>query len=140
MELEDLLINENNKSIIDTIVLSYALQLSANNENAFIELQKIVQIIKENPNLKVQKSKNYSYFNSQNGLSINISNINNINHELGHLFHYYLANEETPQELEDILEKIRNDESIKNKINLISKTLINKMKKLDDEISIEYEE
>ena len=140
MELEDLLINENNKSIIDTIVLSYALQLSANNENAFIELQKIVQIIKENPNLKVQKSKNYSYFNSQNGLSINISNINNINHELGHLFHYYLANEETPQELEDILEKIRNDESIKNKINLISKTLINKMKKLDDEISIEYDE
>ena len=140
MELEDLLINENNKSIIDTIVLSYALQLSANNENAFIELQKIVQIIKENPNLKVQKSKNYSYFNSQNGLSINISNINNINHELGHLFHYYLANEETPQELEDILEQIRNDESIKNKINLISKTLINKMKKLDDEISIEYDE
>lgn len=140
MELEDLLINENNKSIIDTIVLSYALQLSYNNENAFIELQKIVQIIKENPNLKVQKSKNYSYFNSQNGLSINISNINNINHELGHLFHYYLANEETPQELEDILEKIRNDESIKNKINLISKTLINKMKKLDDEISIEYDE
>ena len=35
MELEYLLINENNKSIIDTIVLSYALQLSYNNENAF---------------------------------------------------------------------------------------------------------
>ena len=140
MELEELLIDENNKSIIDTIVLSYALQLSAGNENALIELRKIVQIIKENRNIKVQKSKNYSCFNSQTGLSINISNINNINHELGHLFHYYLANEETPQELENILNKIKKDESIKNKINLLSKTLRNKMKNLEDEISIEYDE
>lgn len=140
MELEDLLIDEQNKEIIDAIVLSYALQLSANNKNALTELKKLVQISKNNPNFKVQKSKGFSYFNSKNGLSINISNINNINHELGHLFHYYLTNEETPNELNEILNKIRNDANIKNKINLLSKTLRNKMISLEDKVSIEYDE
>lgn len=140
MELEDLLIDSNNKDIVDTIVLSYALQLYNDNTYALSELKKLVEISKNNPNFKVNKSSNYSYFNPKTGLSIDISNINNINHELGHLFHYYLANEETPQQLEEILNKIRQNESIKNKMNLLSITLRNKMIKLEEKVSDEYDE
>lgn len=140
MELEYLLSNEDNKEIIDTIVLSYALQLSDLNEKAFIELKKFIEIIKSNPDFKVRKSNGYSYFNKNEGLNINISNINTINHELGHMFHYYLTEEETPENIEDVMLRIRQDENIKNKINLLSKTLIEQMNKLEHDIGIEYDE
>ena len=74
MELEYLLSNEDNKEIVDTIVLSYALQLSDYNENAFTELKKFIEIIKENPNFKVKQSNGYSYFNNNEGLNNNEHN------------------------------------------------------------------
>ena len=140
MELEYLLSNEDNKEIVDTIVLSYALQLSDYNENAFTELKKFIEIIKENPNFKVKQSNGYSYFNKNEGLNINLSNINTINHELGHMFHYYLTDEETPEDIENIMLRIRQDENIKNKINLLSKTLIEQMNKLEHNVSVEYDQ
>lgn len=140
MELENLIVNEENRDIVDTIIMSYAVELQNGNENALTELKTLVNIISSNPSFKVQKSQGASYFSQLDGLHIDILSVNNINHELGHLFHYYLTNYETPQELDGIITRIKENKDIKDKIQSLTLLLVHKMDQIDSDVSEEYEE
>lgn len=138
IRLEELLISNDNKELVDTLVLSYAKELNKGNEYAYIELKKLIKIIEEHPECKVNKS-NYSYFNENDGLHLSLVEINNINHELGHLFHYYLVNDEIPNTFKKLLISIRNRSDLIDKVNSFSKSITEYESNLMKSIEIEYD-
>lgn len=136
--LEELLTENDNHELINAIILSYTKEINKGNKQAIEELKKLINIKKQHPDLKVFKS-SYSYFNDNDGLHLSTTDINNINHELGHLFHYYLTNDEIPYEFEQILTNIQNNPDILNKISRFSNSLNEYEDKLFKIIEEEYD-
>ena len=141
LELQDLMNdNQSNKDMVEAMLLSYAKEISKGNENAIIELEKLIEIKRNNPNFKIFRSDNGSYFNENDGIGLMSCDINTLNHELGHLFHYYLAQDSIPNELENELQILVNNEKLKNNTQILSVRLNNYEDKLLKEIEIEYDE
>lgn len=138
IRLEELLFNGSNKELVDILILSYAKELSKNNEYALIELKKLVSIIEEHKECSITKS-NYSYFNEKDGLHLDINSISTLNHELGHLFHHYLKDEVVPDGFEEIINLIRNRRDLIDKVNSFSRSVSRYADKLMYSIELEYD-
>lgn len=138
IRLEELLFNGSNRELVDILVLSYANELNKNNEYAFIELKKLVNIIENHRECSISKS-NYSYFNEKDGVHLNVVNINTLNHELGHLFHYYLKDDVVPDEFEEVINLIRKRKDLNDKVNSFSITVSKYIEQLMYSIEFEYD-
>lgn len=140
IELEELFIDSDSPELVEAIILSFAKEIKKNNIYALEELKKLIQIKKMNPDLEITKSTTGSFFSRNAGLNLATAEINTINHELGHLFHYYLDNEDTPLGFEDIIRKLQQDENLLEKTTTFSKLLRTYEDELEPTIDKEYDE
>lgn len=137
IRLEELLFDGSNRELVDILVLSYAKGLSKGDKYIFIELKKLIRILESHRECLISKS-NYSYFNENDGLHLDILDINTLNHELGHLFHYYLVNDEVPDGFEEVINSIRNRKDLINKVKRLSKCISEYENNLSFRIEFEY--
>ena len=140
IELEELFIDSDSPELVEAIVLSFAKEIKKNNIYALEELKKLIQIKKLNPDLEISKSTTGSYFSRNSGLNLATAEINTINHELGHLFHYYLDNEDTPQGFEEIIRQLQQDQNLLEKTTTFSRLLRSYEDELEPTIDKEYDE
>lgn len=140
IELEELFIDTQYPELVEAVVLSFAKEIQKNNMYALEELKKLIQIKKENPELEISKSTTGSYFLRNSGLNLSTAEINVINHELGHLFHYYLDNEDTPQGFEEIIRELQENYNLLERTSVFSKLLKSYEDGLEPKIDEEYDQ
>lgn len=111
IELRDMLYKDgiSDKVLVDAVITSYRLLLSQNNSAGLQELKQLIEIKKANPQLLCYKrEKKGAYFSSKDK-SVHLDNevISTINHETSHALHHFLANEETPNNYNEVIERAR---------------------------------
>lgn len=128
-ELESVLSKNSDKELVEAITLFYSKELAKGNDSVLIEINKLIEIKKRHPEFVITKD-NSAYFNHNSGLHLPNCEVNILSHELGHVFHYYLADDKTPFGFSELIENLRSDYRILNKVELYSKH----MKQLEDSI------
>lgn len=119
---------KSSKDVINTAIKSFKRTYIKDKELAIRDLTILIEMKKQYPNFTLQYNpskggcfvgpKNLFGFENPNS-QINVNNKHNLetfNHELGHLVHFYCDEENTPQEIEELLRKtylLDNEESKK---------------------------
>ena len=128
---------KSNHEYVDAFITSYRYLTSKNNDNAIKELIQIIEIKKNNPDTFIlKKVKNGAYFSQSTG-SISLDNaiISTINHETTHALHYYLANDEVPENFQEAIKKARKNPNIIEMVSIYSKMFQSKKKEIKSTVS-----
>lgn len=137
-ELEELLNRNSDKNLVQAITLLYSKELAKGNDSVLIEINKLIEIIKSHPEFIITKSDS-AYFNRDNGLHLANSEVNILSHELGHVFHYYLADDKTPFGFAETIDNLRNDDRLLKKVEIFSKNMHNLEDSINDKIKADYD-
>ncbi len=100
---------ESDKELIDALIISYRHTTSTN--PVFIEeLKRLIEIKKNTPNFYYTRLEGSGYFSPKKvKVVVEDSTISTLDHETGHALHYFLADDEVPENYESILLSINSD-------------------------------
>lgn len=133
-ELKDLFYRDgkSDKQLIDTLIISYTYLTDINNPNNemfILELKQLIEIKKNNyEKFTYTKISDGAFFASYDGgICMDDTIISTINHETGHALHHYLSNDYMPEDFDEVIEHIRNDSNIINRVKAYSESY-NKIK------------
>lgn len=138
-ELSELFYNDgvSDKNMIDALVISYRYLTSRNDDNAVLELRQLIEIKKHFPDkFTYTRIPDGAYFNeSKGGVFLSNSVISTINHETSHALHYYLANNYTPSNYSEVIERVRNNSNTISLVDEYTKRFIEIRNKITDSVS-----
>lgn len=116
-EFKSLMLYDGNsdRKLVDGVLANYRRLISNNNEFGKEEIKKLIEIKKNNPDFKISKSTEGSYFQPYtSSVCLEKPVFNTINHELGHAFYNLLTSKTVPEEYTRIAYNLRNNsETIK---------------------------
>lgn len=138
-ELSELFYNDgvSDKNMIDALIISYRYLTSRNDDNAVLELRQLIEIKKfYYDEFTYTRISDGAYFNEDSGgVFLSNSIISTINHETSHALHYYLANNYTPSNYFEVIERVRNNPNTISLVNEYSKRFIEIKSKIADSVS-----
>ncbi len=137
-ELDEVLSQNSDKDLVEAIILLYSKELAKGNTDVLIEINKLIEIKKKHPEFVISKS-DFAFFNHNNGLHLASSEVNILSHELGHVFHYYLADDRTPFGFDLLVEQLRNDRKLLNRVDIFSKNMRNLEDSIFSKVKKDYE-
>lgn len=111
-EFKSLMLSDGNSDpkLIEEVVANYRRLLSNNNEIGKVELKRLIEIKKNNPDFKISKSTEGSYFRPYtSSVCIEKPVFNTINHELGHALYNLTTSKTVPREYIAMTYRLRND-------------------------------
>ena len=115
-ELERLFISDgkSDKDLINLLITGYRNALFINYDITIREIEKLIKIKKNNfDKFYYVKDKNSSYFSPSKGcIFINDSYISTIIHETGHALHYYLTELKVPDNYDEIVKRVRENNEL----------------------------
>ena len=115
-ELERLFISDgkSDKDLINLLITSYRDALFINYDITIREIEKLIEIKKNNfDKFYYVKDKNSSYFSSSKGcIFINDSYISVVIHETGHALHHYLTGSEVPDNYDEIVKRAEENKEL----------------------------
>ena len=115
-ELERLFISDgkSDKDLINLLITGYRNALFINYDITIREIEKLIEIKKNNfDKFYYVKDKNSSYFSPSKGcIFINDSYISTIIHETGHALHYYLTELKVPDNYDEIVKRVRENNEL----------------------------
>lgn len=115
-ELERLFISDgkSDKDLINLLITGYRNALFINYDITIREIEKLIKIKKNNfDKFYYVKDKDSSYFSSSNGcILMNDGCISTIIHETGHALHYYLAEFKVPDNYDEIVKRVRENNEL----------------------------
>ncbi len=110
---------KSDKSLIDALVISYRYTTSIN--PIFIEeLKLLIEEKRKNPNFCYRKEEDSGYFNGREVI-VPDSTISTLEHETGHALHCFLTGYEEPDDYEEVISSICNDQELMRKVGQYSK-------------------
>ena len=137
-ELEEVLIPGSDRELVEAITLLYSKELAKGNDSVLVEINKLIEIKKSHPEFVITKS-DFPFFNHNNGLHLSSSEINIISHELGHVFHYYLTNDKTPFEFDELINRLYNDPKLLKRVEIFSNNMLGLEETINARIDKDYE-
>ena len=115
-ELERLFISDgkSNKDLINLLITGYRNALFINYDITIREIEKLIKIKKNNfDKFYYVKDKDSSYFSPNNGcILMNGGCISTIIHETGHALHYYLTELKVPDNYDEIVKRVRENNEL----------------------------
>ena len=115
-ELERLFISDgkSDKDLINLLITSYRDALFINYDITIREIEKLIEIKKNNfDKFYYVKDKNSSYFSPSKGcIFINDSYISVVIHETGHALHHYLTGSEVPDNYDEIVKRAEENKEL----------------------------
>ena len=115
-ELERLFISDgkSDKDLINLLITGYRNALFINYDITIREIEKLIKIKKNNfDKFYYVKDKDSSYFSPNNGcILMNGGCISTIIHETGHAFHYYLTELKVPDNYDEIVKRVRENNEL----------------------------
>lgn len=115
-ELEGLFISDgkSDKDLINLLITSYRDALFINYDITIREIEKLIEIKKNNfDKFYYVKDKNSSYFSPSKGcIFINDSYISVVIHETGHALHHYLTGSEVPDNYDEIVKRAEENKEL----------------------------
>lgn len=138
-KLEEVLSENSDKELVEAITLLYSKELAKGNNDVLIEINKLIEIKKSHPEFIITKSDS-SYFNHKTGLHLASGEVNILSHELGHVFHYYLADDRTPFGFDTLIEQLKNDSKLLSKVDIFSRNMITLEDSIYKKLDKEYNE
>lgn len=115
-ELERLFISDgkSDKDLINLLITGYRNALFINYDITIREIEKLIKIKKNNfDKFYYVKDKDSSYFSPNNGcILMNNGCISTIIHETGHALHYYLTELKVPDNYDEIVKRVRENNEL----------------------------
>lgn len=115
-ELERLFISDgkSDKDLINLLITGYRNALFINYDITIREIEKLIKIKKNNfDKFYYVKDKDSSYFSPNNGcILMNDGCISTIIHETGHALHYYLTELKVPDNYDEIVKRVRENNEL----------------------------
>lgn len=115
-ELERLFISDgkSDKDLINLLITGYRNALFINYDITIREIEKLIKIKKNNfDKFYYVKDKDSSYFSPNNGcIFMNDGCISTIIHETGHALHYYLTELKVPDNYDEIVKRVRENNEL----------------------------
>lgn len=115
-ELEGLFISDgkSDKDLINLLITSYRDALFINYDITIREIEKLIEIKKNNfDKFYYVKDNDNSYFSSNDGcIHMNGGCISTIIHETGHALHYYLTELKVPDNYDEIVKRVRENNEL----------------------------
>lgn len=115
-ELERLFISDgkSDKDLINLLITGYRNALFINYDITISEIEKLIKIKKNNfDKFYYVKDKDSSYFSPNNGcILMNGGCISTIIHETGHALHYYLTELKVPDNYDEIVKRVRENNEL----------------------------
>lgn len=144
-ELERLFISDgkSDKDLINLLITGYRNALFINYDITIREIEKLIKIKKNNfDKFYYVKDKDSSYFSPNNGcILMNGGCISTIIHETGHALHYYLTELKVPDNYDEIVKRVRENNELLTKTskyfehcNKIMKNIKNYFLNFDNEV------
>lgn len=123
-KLQNLFLNDgkSDKDLVMSLICGYRQALITNYDIFIKELELLVKIKEKHLDMYYIKINNGGYFKRITGsIYSDEFNVDTILHETGHAFHSYICRSKYPDNLEEILDRVRNDKNIIYKVEKLSK-------------------
>ena len=118
-ELRDLFYRDglSDKKIVDILINSYQSLTLQKNDLMEKEIRQLIAIKKVSSSMFVYTNTDQrSYFKIMEGMKIQFNVPSTINHETSHALHFYLSNNYVPSNLDEVIERIRNNPNTISKV------------------------
>lgn len=123
-KLQDLFLNDgkSDKDLVMSLVCGYRQALITNYDLFIKELELLIKIKENYPKMYYIKSTEGTWLRRITGsIHSEYLIVYDVLHETGHALHSYICNSKFPNDLEEILQRVRNDKDIIKKIEKLSK-------------------
>ena len=141
-KLQDLFLNDgkSDKDLVMSLVCGYRQALITNYDLFIKELELLIKIKENYPKMYYIKSTEGTWFRRITGsIHSEYLIVYDVLHETGHALHSYICNSKFPNDLEEILLRVRNDKDIIKKIEKLSKEYELKKEKICQLVKKEYD-
>lgn len=138
-ELNDVMDDKKSDPYLIYALLATYRNLIYTNSKYAGEIQQLIEIKKDNPNFVykyVQEGAHFSPISCHIGMED--ANIDTLNHETGHALFSLLTNQKVPNGFEEIIMKLRNDNSFLQRTAEYSKRFHTLKKAVQDEVELRY--
>ena len=131
-ELETMFMNDglSDKELVDALVSAYRDNLITNYRGGLEELKSLVNCKKMYPQFAIIKDNSSYYMPGKNYVAVDTVGFHTIKHEIGHALHFMHANGSIPDNVDKMMDDVRNDP---NRVNLIS-DFIKEYRKIQDKL------
>lgn len=115
---------------LNALIASYRYLLSTNNQYAK-EIYHLIELKKQNPYFRIEKTEDTSHFNStKHRIGLENLNIGTLNHEIAHALHYMIDNYSYPKDFEKLIKRTQKSIKTKAMVTLFSKKYIEVKRKV----------